>query len=438
MSMLQIDRPTSHLKYGQWKSSSLKEAVKAVLMYKWSIKRAAKTHGIPRSTLQRYLKQCHTDGSVQKKTMGRNSILTPDQEQELSSILREMESRLYGLTPVDLRRVVYQFCEANSIPNNFSSDKKYAGRKWMTFFLARHPELSVRKPEGTSIQRALGYNYAKIRIFEEVLKKELFTEDGQRRIPVENIFNVDETGLTVNHKPRKIIATRGKKSVSVITSAEKGKTITVVCCVSATGVYCPPFLIFPRKRFKPELLDRGPVGAVGVANKSGWINESLFTQWFDHFLNFIQPQHRSSPSLLIMDGHSSHTNNLDVILKARANNVSLLVLPSHCTHKIQPLDVAVFKSLKSHYDRSVDTWLRNHPGRAVQEHDVAELLAEAWGKAATVANAVSGFEKARINPFRELDPDDDELMGADVTNNPMILLETERRTSSSSGSMYVH
>ena len=141
----------------------------------------------------------------------------------------------------------------------------------------------------------------------------------------------------------------------MIKSVEKGKTITAVCCVSAAGVYCPPFLVFPRKRFKSELLDRGPVGGVGVANESGWINETTFSQWFDHFLNFVQPQHRSTPCLLIMDGHCSHTNNLHVIMKARANNVSLLILPSHCTHKIQPLDVAVFKSLKSHYDRAVDT-----------------------------------------------------------------------------------
>jgi len=37
-------------------------------MYKWSTKRAAESHGIPRSTLQRYLKQCKRDGSVEKKT----------------------------------------------------------------------------------------------------------------------------------------------------------------------------------------------------------------------------------------------------------------------------------------------------------------------------------------------------------------------------------
>jgi len=115
-----------------------------------------------------------------------------------------------------------------------------------------------------------------------------------------------------------------------------------------------------------------------------------------------------------MDGHTSHTSNLQLVTKAKENNVILLVLPSHCTHKIQPLDVAVFKSLKTHYDRSVEAWLHAHPGRAVQESNVAELFAEAWGRSATVKNAVSGFEKARINPFRLLtsESDDEEFLGA--------------------------
>jgi len=115
----------------------------------------------------------------------------------------------------------------------------------MQLFFARNPQLSMRKHEGTSIQRATGYNASKIRIFEEVLKKELFAEDRKRRIAPENIFNVDETGLMMNQNPRKIVAKKGKKTVSVVTSA-KGKTLTAVCCISAAGVHRPPLLIFPQ------------------------------------------------------------------------------------------------------------------------------------------------------------------------------------------------
>ena len=414
------------LKYGQWQELNLRTAVRAVMMYNWPTKKAAETHGIPRSTLQRYLKQCRIDGAVEKQTMGRRCTMSAEQEDELSGLLQEMESRLYGLSPVELRKIVYQFCVLNKLAHNFDDEKKYAGRKWLKNFLARHPELSVRKAEGVSLQRACGYNISKVRIFEQLLKNELFGEDGSRKIPVENIFNVDETGISVNQKPKKILAKKGKKTVGVVTSLEKGKTITAVCCVSAAGAYCPPFLIFPRKRFKAELLDGGPAGAIGVANESGWVNEDVFLQWFEHFLKVFQPQHRSCPSLLIMDGHASHTNSLQLVMRAREHNVKVLILPSHTTHKMQPLDVAVFKSLKSHYDKAVDSWLREHPGRGVQESNVASLFAEAWGKAATVGNAISGFRKSRIEPFREVDDDADEFLAADVTDVPQSTSNTDR------------
>lgn len=75
-------------------------------------------------------------------------------------------------------------------------------------------------------------------------------------------------------KPGKVLAKKGKKGIGAITSAERGKNVTVVACVSATGAYIPP--IFPRVRIKPELLDGSPTGTVGYANKSGWINVELF------------------------------------------------------------------------------------------------------------------------------------------------------------------
>lgn len=64
----------------------------------------------------------------------------------------------------------------------------------------------------------------------------------------------------------------------------------MVGCVSASGHYVPPMFIFPRVRMRPEFLDRGPVGAIGKGSKSGWICEDLFMQWFEHFLNHVQPK----------------------------------------------------------------------------------------------------------------------------------------------------
>jgi hypothetical protein len=241
-----------------------------------------------------------------------------------------------------------------------------------------------------------------------------------RVIPYSNIFNVDESGFSCVQKPQKIVATKGKKNVGTLTSAERGKTVTVVCCMSGAGTFVPPMFIFPRMRMKQSLMDHSPPGSVGTCTKTGWINEEAFEFWFDHFLNSVRPQSMPQPVLLVMDGHSSHTRNLNVLLKARDNNVIMLCLPSHCTHRLQPLDVSFFKSLNSHYDDfAVRKWLRDHPGRKVNEEQISELFSMAYVKAATVDMALSGFRKTGIAPFSRSVFNDDDFRGADMTDRPL-------------------
>ena len=68
---------------------------------------------------------------------------------------------------------------------------------------------------------------------------------AEKEIPPSRIWNMDETGISVVHKPGKIIATKGAKQVSKITCREKGKTITIICAMNAAGGYLPPAMIFP-------------------------------------------------------------------------------------------------------------------------------------------------------------------------------------------------
>ena len=280
--------------------------------------------------------------------------------------------------------------------------------------MARPIDLSIRQPEGMSIGRAMGFNRAKTEPFYKLLQSVLFEGDSLV-VPDGNIFNVDETGVTICQKPQKVLAEKGKRCVATLTSAEKGKTVTIICCVSGTGMFVPPMMIFPRVRMKPELTDKAPNGTIGVATKSGWVNEETFLKWFEHFVTQVQPKSRDQPVVLILDGHSSHTKNLVLIEKARDNNVVLISLPSHCTHRMQPLDVSFFKSLKNFYNQEVQCWLRRHHGRPVTEYQIAELFGMAYGKAATIANAVSGFRKTGIVPFNPDIFSDEDFVAASVT-----------------------
>jgi len=54
-------------------------------------------------------------------------------------------------------RLAYQLAVRNEIKNRFCKRNEKAGRKWLKNFLCRHPQISVRTPEGLSLSRASGF-----------------------------------------------------------------------------------------------------------------------------------------------------------------------------------------------------------------------------------------------------------------------------------------
>ena len=175
------------------------------------------------------------------------------------------------------------------------------------------------------------------------------------------IFNIDEVGVSIVHKPGKIITEMGRKSVWAISSAEKGKNHTILSCVSAAGFVLPPFMIHPRKRMTEALREGAYPGTSFHCSDNGWITQELYIEWFRFFLKSIPP---TRPVLLIEDGHSSRVS-IEVIELARQNDIHILCLPSHTTHLLQPLDVGIFKSLKSNYNKECKKYMAQHPGRVI-------------------------------------------------------------------------
>jgi hypothetical protein len=221
---------------GQWSLQSMREAVTAVVRG-GHLRTVAAQFCVPRNTLRRHV-NAHSSGKEVVKQIGKRTVMTASQENDLVQVVLSLESHLFGLSVQDLRRLVFQYCERNKINHPFNKEAEMAGDDWARQFLKRHSNLSVRKPEGMSIGRAIGFNKEKTKRFYEVLKSVLFNGETLV-IPDCNIFNVDETGLTICQKPTKVVAERGKRCVATLTSAEKGKTVTIICCISGTELTFP-------------------------------------------------------------------------------------------------------------------------------------------------------------------------------------------------------
>lgn len=379
-----------------WDANAMREAIEAVKRGEMGFLKASKQFQVPRSTLKRRVKGANKIATGYTKGLGsRRPVFSAEQETELLAHILDMERRFYGLTLDDVRRLAYQLAVKNKLNHNFNENKEMAGKIWAQGFRKRHPEITLRSPEATSLARAQGFNKINVMAFMDLL------EEARTKISytAHRIYNVDETGCTtVQSKSTKILALKGKKQVGAITSAERGILSTVVMCMGAGGNFIPPFIIFPRKRMKAELMDGAPPGTAFACHSSGWMQLEIFTEWFKHFLKFAKPS-ADDPVLLLLDGHNTHTKNIDFIEMARENYTTVIVFPPHCTHRLQPLDVAFMGPFNKYYIRAIEKYLRNHPGRAITTFQLSKLLGEAYPEAAQQTIAINGFKKCGIEPL---------------------------------------
>lgn len=93
----------------QWSSTNLFAAVEAVNRHGSSKNRAAIEYGIPRQTLNRYLKL--SEQERREMAIPVNTVFSRQQEEELLQYLLDMDKRLYGLTLRELRSVAFQLAE---------------------------------------------------------------------------------------------------------------------------------------------------------------------------------------------------------------------------------------------------------------------------------------------------------------------------------------
>jgi hypothetical protein len=127
---------------------------------------------------------------------------------------------------------------------------------------------------------------------------------------------------------------------------------------------------------KQETTNGSPPGSIHVWHPSGWIESEFFSQWFLHFSKHTK-QTKEDPVILVLDGHYSHTRNLEFITLARENYVYIICLPSHSSHKMQPLDKAFMGLLKTFCCQEIEKRLRSNPGRVVAVYQIGELFGNA-------------------------------------------------------------
>ena len=86
-------------------------------------------------------------------------VLSEAQESELESYIKKAADIYFGLSPKDVQVLAFQCAKKFNIkmPSTWE-EKESAGSDWLNGFLKRHPSLSIRVPEPTSLARATSFN----------------------------------------------------------------------------------------------------------------------------------------------------------------------------------------------------------------------------------------------------------------------------------------
>ena len=124
-----------------------------------------------------------------------------------------------------------------------------------------------------------------------------------------------------------------------------------------------------------------------------------FLEWFSNvFLKHTNAI--EGPKILIFDGHLSHIS-LETVEKAVENNIHIILLPSHTTHFLQPLDVGVFPAVKNEWRRVLKEHLITSNFSNVTKHKFTELFLQLIKseKAFKRLHAIVGFEESGIFPI---------------------------------------
>ncbi|XP_045197427.2 uncharacterized protein LOC123552106 [Mercenaria mercenaria] len=147
------------------------------------------------------------------------------------------------------------------------------------------------------------------------------------------IFNVDEKGVSVNHKLPGIVG--GVDICPQAVTSGKGNTITILGCGSASGVAIPPFFVFPGKRMNPDLMKGSIPDTSGTVSETGWSNTEVFRTYLElHFLKHV-PGRSDEKILLILDGYRSHVS-VGLVEWAQTHNIILFIPPQVHPNSVHP------------------------------------------------------------------------------------------------------
>lgn len=354
------------------------------------VKTAARNFNVPRTTLLYKYKGKNPEG----RKMGPDTIFQPEEEALLEKWVLDMAKSGFPLSKESFLHSVAKL--AKELKKDFKNEMP--GRKWYESFLRRHQAISLRTSQNLTKSRSAVTHIQLTRWFEEVYDylKEINCSDTL--LDPTKIFNADESAFFLNPKGSKVLASKGDKTIySKINNNEK-ECYTVLVTANAAGQVAPPMVIFRYKRIPFDLSSSIPKHWGVGTSESGWMTADTF---FCYITNVFYPWAKENvefPIVFFVDGHASHMS-YHLSKFCSDNKIILVALYPNSTHLLQPMDVAVFRTLKTGWKEQVVSWRMENQGDTLKKHNFVPLLDKAIKERVTPKILENGFRKTGLFPW---------------------------------------
>jgi hypothetical protein len=181
-------------------------------------------------------------------------------------------------------------------------------------------------------------------------------------------------------------------------------TLVAACC--ADGSALPPCIIYSAKSgnlqtswledFKPE-----EHTCYFASSEKGWTNDQLGLKWLEIFDRHTKEKARGRRDwrVLILDGHGSHIT-LEFLNWCINHRIQVCVFPPHTTHRLQPLDIGLFRPLAGAYSTKLNLLVAATGGRLkIGKREFYALFKDAFDEAFNRNNIESAWRKSGLVPW---------------------------------------
>jgi predicted transcriptional regulator len=274
------------------------------------------------------------------------------------------------------------------------------GQEWVPRFIQRHPNLRVKLGRRVEAQRMNG-------VTKQVLKgwfdayKSLITE---LKIETYNTYNMDETGFSIRTMQSTRIIVDSTLRTRFQAHPGRQEWVSAVECICIDGTAIDPLIIFKGQNILQSWIPKEVIQKWHFsANTKGWTSNLHGLEWLKRVFKpstrvKATQNGRLQQRLLICDGHDSHISG-SFISHYIQNQISLLIIPPHTSHVLQPLDISIFGPLKQHLTTAL-LHLNEAQLLRIQKSEWMDAYITARAAAFSTSNINSAWRGSGLQPFQ--------------------------------------